>query len=251
MIPLRDNIPTRHFPIVTVTLIAANVVMFVLDRVVLRQEVLQPVMTQYGPRLLAHATGGLSEQYAMIPASVSSAQPGAWVTVFSSMFLHANLLHVAWNMLYLWVFGNNIEDALGKGRFVLFYLASGAVAAAAHIATGPNSTVPTVGASGAVAGLMGAYLILYPGAQILSLVPVLFISTLMEVPAAMVIGFWAVLQFVNASWLGAGDVQGGGVAYFAHVGGFVAGVVMIVLLGGRRLSDRRRAALDDDYYYRR
>ena len=125
--------------------------------------------------------------------------------------------------------------AHGTGRFLVFYLLCGVAAAAAHIMTDPQSTVPTIGASGAIAGVMGAYIILWPDAQVLSIVPLFFISTLFEVPALIVIGFWALLQFLNASFLGGGMMQGQGVAYMAHVGGFVSGVVIILLLGGRRL----------------
>jgi membrane associated rhomboid family serine protease len=140
-------------------------------------------------------------------------------------------------MLYLWVFGNNIEDVLGRARFLAFYLVCGLAAAGLQIASDPASTTPTIGASGAVAGLMGAYILLYPGARVLSIVPFFIISTLMEVPALFVIGFWFLLQVANAQWLGSGGVlaEQGGVAYMAHVGGFVAGIALILLLGGRGL----------------
>lgn len=240
MIPLKDNLPTRRFPIVSVLLIAANIAVFAADRLTGRYEFL---LVQVAPdlyRRVPHFVGGLSERYAMIPADVTGSLAAHWPTLFSSMFLHANWLHIGSNMLYLWIFGNNVEDTLGRFRFLAFYLVCGVAAAATHIATDPNSPVPTVGASGAVAGLMGAYLILFPHAAILAIVPILFIGTLMEVPAIVVIGFWALLQFLNANWLGGGEMQGGGVAYFAHIGGFVAGIVLILLLGGRRLARKRQ-----------
>jgi len=248
MIPLKDNLPTRHFPIISILLIAINVAVFAVDQLTGVYRI-QPV--QVGPddyRRVLHFVGGLSERYAMIPAEVIHDPGYAWTTIFSSMFLHANWLHVGSNMLYLWIFGNNVEDTLGRFRFLLFYLICGVAAAMAHIASGPNSLVPTVGASGAVAGLMGAYLILFPHAEILAIVPFGFLSTLTEVPALYVIGFWALLQFLNANWLGGGEMRGGGVAYFAHLGGFVAGILLILLLGGRRLGRERRRGYDEPYY---
>jgi membrane associated rhomboid family serine protease len=251
VIPLRDNNPTERFPIVCTLLIAANVVVYVLDHMVFAQEVVQQVLTPYGPQAVVHYAGGLSERYGMVPANVTTGAPGALPTVITSMFLHANFWHIGWNMLYLWVFGNNIEDVLGRGRFLIFYFASGIAAAALHIAMGPMAITPTVGASGAVAGLMGAYLVLFPKAEIYSIVPVCIVGLWMNVPAVIVIGFWAILQFTGASWLGGGELRGGGIAYYAHIGGFLAGIIMIILLGGRRLTDRRRSFRNADYYFRR
>src|SRR5437588_13123295 len=163
MIPLRDNIPTRSFPIVSVLLIVANVAVFLLDQASGHVEIVR-AMTPYGPARVQHFEGGLSALYAMVPAQITQNLPAAWYTVFTSMFLHANWLHIGGNMLYLWIFGNNVEDTIGKVRFIVFYLACGVAASAAHIASGPESTIPTVGASGAIAGLMGAYLIMFPQA---------------------------------------------------------------------------------------
>jgi membrane associated rhomboid family serine protease len=166
--------------------------------------------------------------------------------MFTSMFMHAGFLHIAGNMLYLWIFGNNIEDAIGHVRFLLFYLACGVLAAIAHIfvatsvlATPISPYVQTVGASGAIAGVLGAYLWLYPRNKIRTLVPIGFFLTDMDVPAVLVLGIWFVAQF-----LGLGAQAGSGVAYGAHVGGFVAGLVIILLLGGRKLARPRRG------YYR-
>lgn len=144
-------------------------------------------------------------------------------------------MHIAGNMLYLWIFGNNIEDALGHVKFVLFYLAAGALAGLAHILSGPNSLIPTVGASGAIAGVLGAYLILYPGHTIKTLITLPFYWDYVEIPAVYVLGAWFVVQLTNIA--GSGGLQGGGVAYWAHIGGFVAGVILILIMGGRKLAN--------------
>jgi membrane associated rhomboid family serine protease len=248
LIPLKDNIPTRSFPVVSVALIAINLAVFLLDKTT-GQTVVERAFTPDGvPALVRHHVGGLSDSYAMIPAYVTTDFGRFWWMIFTSMFLHANLVHVGFNMLSLWIFGNNIEDTLGKARFLLFYLATGAAAAAAHIYSDPVSTIPTIGASGAVAGLMGGYLILFPHARILSIVPLFIIGTIVEVPAILVIGFWAVVQFLNSNWLGGGMQEGGGVAYFAHIGGFVAGLLLIAMLGGRSLVYRRDERPYRDYF---
>lgn len=260
MIPLTDRNPTRRFPYVCVILIALNVAVFLYDR-------FSPVTVQmlaqdqYG-RLYAvqDHMGSLSYRFALIPAYVTGHFPAdgmrpqtplgiqpAWLTLFTSMFLHANWLHVGGNMLYLWIFGNNIEDALGKAKFLLFYFACGLGAGIIHILSDSTSIVPTVGASGAVAGLMGAYVLLYPHARVLSLVPILgIISTLIEIPAIWVIGYWFVIQIVNSTWLRGGEMltRGGGVAYMAHIGGFVCGLLLIALLGGKRLTVEQESERD-------
>jgi membrane associated rhomboid family serine protease len=246
MIPLKDNIPTRQFPVVSVAIIVANVVVFLADQATGHVELVRAITPDGYPVQARHFEGGLSAQYALIPAQLSANLSAAWVTLFTHMFLHANWLHIGGNMLSMWIFGNNVEDTLGKGRFIVFYLMCGLAAAAAQIAASPGSEVPMVGASGAIAGMMGAYLILFPNAQILTLVPWGFFSSLMEIPALIVVGLWALLQFFSAQWMGGGS--GGGVAYFAHVGGFAAGVVMILALGGRRLTeDRRQYPIDEKY----
>jgi membrane associated rhomboid family serine protease len=156
------------------------------------------------------------------------------------MFLHANLLHIAGNMLYLWIFGNNIEDVLGHIKFAIFYLLCGFGAAMGQVLVSPSSTVPMVGASGAIAGVLGAYLILFPRAKIVSLIFVLYFIQTAELPASLVLGFWIVLQVLNSLLMSARMGGGGGVAYAAHVGGFVVGVALIYLLGGKRLLGGRR-----------
>ena len=184
--------------------------------------------------------------FALIPARLFHAQAAgdgavpAAVTVFTSMFLHGGFFHVAGNMLYLWIFGNNIEDAMGRMRFVLFYTLCGFFAAFSHALTNTSSLVPMIGASGAVSGVLGAYLLLYPRARVLTLVPIFFFIRIIEIPAVYVLGFWFVLQFL--SFLVSAGSGGGGVAWFAHIGGFIAGFVLIGLFkrrdvpfgGGRR-----------------
>lgn len=249
MIPLRDSNPTRTFPVVTVALILANVAAFLVDRATARVQVVE-VLTPYGIIQTHRLVGGLAQTYSLVPADFVASPTGEWLTLFTSMFLHANWLHIGGNMLYLWIFGNNVEDTLGHLGFLVFYLVCGLAAALAHIATGPGSEVPTIGASGAVAGVMGAYVVFFPHARVLALVPFFVFSTLMEVPALIVIGFWALIQFVNVNWLGGGELRGGGVAYAAHAGGFVAGLVIVLMLGGRRLVWRaaRRSGRYSDWY---
>ncbi len=160
-----------------------------------------------------------------------------WLTIFTSMFLHGNLLHVGGNMLYLWIFGNNIEDVLGHFKFVIFYLLAGAAAAMAQVLSNPMDPRPMVGASGAIAGALGAYLVLFPRARIITLL----IIRIAALPASVVLGFWIALQIINSLMLGSGMMPSGGVAYAAHVGGFAAGVILILLFGGGRLLRGRRA----------
>lgn len=168
--------------------------------------------------------------YALIPARLfahPNAPAGAvpaGVTLFTSMFLHGSLLHVAGNMLYLWIFGNNIEDSMGRIRFVVFYMVCGIAAAYSHAITAAASTIPMIGASGAVSGVLGAYLLLYPRARVLTLIPLGFYMNTIEIPAMLVLGFWFILQFLNAL-ISSG--AGGGVAWYAHVGGFIAGILLI------------------------
>lgn len=238
MIPLKDYNPTRRFALLTFLLVVSNVVVFILD---LLSGGYQPVLIKTATGVLQsyQFVGGLSAHFALVPAEVTSRFAAAWPTIFTSMFLHGNWLHIGSNMLYLWIFGNNIEDSLGRFRFLLFYFGCGLAAAAAQILSAPHATIPMVGASGAVAGVMGAYLVLYPRARILTLVPFFFIFFL-ELPAYLIIGYWALLQFLNAVYLEGGVMQGGGIAYFAHVGGFFAGILLIIMFGGRRLLSRER-----------
>ena len=207
MIPLRDVIPSRTWPGVTVTLVALNVLVYVREMGLADRELEIFVRT-----------------FGLVPAAFS------WPDVFSSMFVHGGLMHVVGNMLYLWIFGDNVEDRMGHGRFALFYLLCGVSAALAQTLVSAGSLVPMVGASGAVAGVMGAYFVLYPRSRVLTLFP--FPLTLIEIPAVYLLGLWFVLQFVSG--LGtlspAGDGQlVGGVAFWAHIAGFGAGILMVFL----------------------
>jgi len=230
MIPLRDKNPTSSVPFVTWLLVAANVAVFALQ----------------ASASDGRTTGLLA--YAMVPVSVVTGRPvpglppvAPWLTILTSMFMHGGLLHLGSNMLYLVIFGNNIEDRLGHMRFLFFYVACGVIAAAAQIASSPLSHVPTLGASGAVAGTLGAYLMLYPGAAIVCLVPIPFWFLMVDVPALIVIGFWIAGQFLSAT-MHSGSQVGGGIAYWAHIGGFFAGIILLTVLGGRSGRRGRRDA---------
>ncbi|MBE0475831.1 MAG: rhomboid family intramembrane serine protease [Coriobacteriia bacterium] len=222
MIPLRDENPTRRFPWVTVALIAANVAMFAYQ-------------VSLGPGIVEFVT-----RWAFVPARFFGApwDPRQWLTVFAAMFMHAGLLHIGGNMLYLWIFGNNVEDRLGRPRFIGFYLLAGVAATLAQGLVDTGSVIPNLGASGAVAGVLGGYLLLYPGAAVLTVIPIFFFIEVARVPAAFVIGFWFVLQLANGLIaLAPGTAQVGGVAWFAHLGGFAAGALMMLPVW---LSQRRR-----------
>ena len=157
------------------------------------------------------------------------------LTVLTSMFLHAGLMHLGGNMLYLWIFGNNIEDVMGHGRFILFYLLCGVAAVFGHAFTAPDSTVPMIGASGAISGVLGAYLLLFPRARVLVLIPLGFLTRVMPVPAIVVLGFWIVMQIINGAFSWGG--LGGGVAWFAHIGGFAVGLALIKVFQRRPVND--------------
>jgi rhomboid family protein len=226
VIPLRDANPTRRTPIVTLTLITACFVAFAYEL---------GILASSGESGLDRFFG----QYGLVPADLTgSVAAGAWlsapvVAIFTSLFLHGGWLHVLGNMLYLWIFGNNIEDRLGRPFFLAFYLLGGVVAGLTQVAIAPGSNVPLIGASGAIAATLGAYLVLYPRARILSLVFLGFFYQLIEVPAILVLGFWFVLQLIDGvASLGATNAQGG-VAFFAHIGGFVAGALVAAALRGR------------------
>jgi membrane associated rhomboid family serine protease len=216
MIPLYDQNPTRTFPIFTVTLIGANIATFLYQ-------------LSLGPQVVQ-----LVESYGMIPYELTHFRDvgprigiPVQMTVFTSMFLHGGLLHVAGNMLYLWIFGNNIEDALGHGRFIVFYLVCGILASLTHALVEPNSRIPAIGASGAISGVLGAYLFLYPRARVMTLIVFFYFIRLVPIPAVVVLGFWFLLQVMNSAQSAPG---GAGVAYFAHIGGFVAGFILILLV---------------------
>lgn len=216
MIPLHDDNPTEITPVVTVTFIAACVLVF-FYQTSLGQGPGQDFVFQYG------AIPAILFGQAELPPGMV-AIPG-FATLLSSMFLHGGWIHLIGNMLYLWIFGNNIEDVMGHVRFVVFYVVCGIVAALSHAMTDPSSTIPMVGASGAISGVLGAYLLLFPRARVMVLIPFGIFTRMMYVPAGFVLGLWFVMQILSgATTLGA---KGGGVAFFAHVGGFVAGMLLI------------------------
>jgi membrane associated rhomboid family serine protease len=230
--PLRDNIPTLRFPAVTVTLIALNVfVYFVLQR-----------------GLLGLPDGGADgawpvDLYAEIPCEITDEQPcdtraggpADLVTVFTAMFMHGSILHIGGNMLFLWIFGNNVEDSMGPVKFVLFYLLGGVAAAALQIAIDPGSEIPNLGASGAVAGVLGGYLLLFPKARVITVIFIIFFFTIVELPAILILGFWFVQQVLFGYFdVATAGNEEGGVAYFAHIGGFVFGLLAIKLFADER-----------------
>jgi len=231
MLPLTDHNPSRTVPVVTMLIIIVNVLMFLWE-LSLGQN-LQPAIMNVG----------------FIPARFWS--PVSYLALdtermFVSMFLHGSFLHIGANMLYLWIFGDNIEDRLGHVRYTIFYFLCGIIATLTHAIANPSSTVPAIGASGAIAGVLGAYLILFPKARVTTLIPIFFFVTIREIPAVILLGLWFVLQlFSGVGSLGVRDAQDlGGVAYFAHIGGFVSGIILIVLMGGTR---RRRPQPVFDY----
>ena len=227
MIPLKDNIPTARFPIVTVALIAANVLMFFLfqgwpgipDENFIEYGAIPYEITHPGEQCIPQAGcgGGLD-------------LPATWLTLLTSMFMHGGFLHIAGNMLFLWVFGNNVEDAMGRVKFVLFYLAGGLAATFAQVLIDTDSTIPSVGASGAVAAVLGAYALLYPRARVVTLIILIVFITVIQLPALLVLGLWFLMQLYYGSSELAQPVAGGGVAYWAHIGGFVFGLLLVKLL---------------------
>lgn len=237
MFPLKDDVPTESFPVVTIALIVVNVVVFLYQ-------------LSLSPLLAAAGAAGMAERYyeafifefGLIPCRLTDAcpaqlatllagAPAPWLTVLTSMFLHGGVLHVAFNMLYLWIFGNNVEDSMGKPRFLLFYLVCGGVAAAAQYLSAPRSSVPMIGASGAVSGTLGAYLVLFPHARVWTLIIFGFFWRLVPIPALFVLGFWFVGQVAGGlTSLGSRE---GGVAFLAHVGGFLAGMALVFIFRQR------------------
>jgi membrane associated rhomboid family serine protease len=266
MFPIKDNLPLERFPIVTVVLVLVNVFAYLLS---IRHGgsffggPSSEVTVHYGaiPYELTHAGShcdivnvpsveGLVQEVACHGAhggasgaslfgNVSS-QPATWVTVFTSMFLHGSFLHIFGNMLFLVIFGPNVEDATGRARYLAFYLLGGIVALAAQVLVSPDSTAPTLGASGAIAAVLGGYLLLYPRARVITLVFIVFFATIVELPAVLLLGFW----FLEQLWFGAAGLSsslgGQGVAYFAHIGGFLFGLALIRVFVDRGRSGAKR-----------
>jgi membrane associated rhomboid family serine protease len=261
LIPLRDNLPTDHFPIVTVAIIAINVVVFLFlqGASLSGEQVDSKSVVEYGaiPYRVTHpdkkcdlaiieTQPGVGTQDLVCEGRPSQGpvverehvkNPSPYLTLFTSMFMHGGWLHIIFNMLFLWIFGNNVEDSMGRPRFILFYLLGGLVAVLTQVAVSPDSTAPTVGASGAIAAVLGGYLLLYPRARVLTILFFFFFFTFVEIPAFVMLGLWFFLQFLPAiGQLATPEVggQGGGVAYFAHVGGFIFGLALIRLFASRR-----------------
>ena len=215
MIPLRDVIPSRTFPFVTITIIVLNALAFVLE-LSLEPRALREFLYVYG----------------VVPADFRVP------TLITSMFLHGGWSHILGNMWYLWIFGDNVEDNCGHGRFVVFYLLCGIAAAAGQIVMNPNSVLPTIGASGAIAGVMGAYFVLYPQSRVLTLIPIFWFEVI-EVPAIVLLGFWFLMQLVNAGAIAAtSSSASGGVAFAAHVVGFLVGLGGIFVFRKRARFER-------------
>jgi membrane associated rhomboid family serine protease len=234
LIPIRDLNPYRRFPVWTIGLIAANVVAFL--AVSRGLSISQDAAYQYGA-----IPCDLLDRCPQLSAQLDSAFAGhsPLFAIFTSMFMHANVLHIGFNMLFLWVFGNNVEDRLGRIRFPIFYLLCGFGAAFAHILASPTSAVPTIGASGAVSGILGAYALVWPSATIICIIPIfILIFFTVRTPAWLMIGIWFVIQlFSGVGSLGQTGAEGG-VAYLAHVGGFLTGLILIIPFGGRRTQRR-------------
>jgi membrane associated rhomboid family serine protease len=205
MFPLRDVIPSRTTPYVTVTIIVINAAAWLFE-VGLPRDVLPEFLQMWG----------------VVPANFRAS------TLITSMFLHGGWMHVIGNMWYLWIFGDNVEDRLGHGRYIVFYLMAGAVAALGQIVMEPSSTLPTIGASGAIAGVMGAYFVLYPRSRVVTVVTLIFFWEIVELPAIVLLGFWFLMQLVNAGAIAVtANTGGGGVAFAAHVAGFLFGLIAV------------------------
>jgi membrane associated rhomboid family serine protease len=224
MIPISDEIPSRRVPVVTWGLITANAVIFLYEL------------------LLGPQVDQMYMAWGVIPAHITDPldHPLAFLTLFTSMFIHGGWTHLIGNMLYLWIFGDNVEDVLGRVGYTLFYLAAGIVASLAQVVVAPSSTIPGIGASGAIAGVLAVYLVLFPTAPVRVLVPGYLMMRIVRVPSLIVLGFWFIIQLFNGFLsLGTMSVATGGVAWFAHIGGFVAGLV--VGFPVRIMLRRRRA----------
>ena len=219
MFPLRDTQPSYSRPVITVLLIAINLLVFLFE-----------------VSLDPYTRNAFISTYGLVPDRFS------WASLLTSMFLHGGWMHVLGNMWFLWIFGDNIEDILGKGKYLVFYILCGMAAGLTQVLSNPYSRIPTVGASGAIAGVMGAYLIKFPHSRIYSLVTVIFFFTTMDIPAWIMLIYWFVIQFFNGvGTIGYSHVsEGGGVAFFAHVGGFLAGIVLVNLMAPRQRFSRRQ-----------
>lgn len=225
MIPISDDNPTLTRPVMTIGLILANILVFIYQ-------------LKLGPRVeeaFVWRMGAIPYELTHFRDAISPTPFPLYLTPITAMFIHGGWLHIGGNMLYLWIFGNNIEDIVGHFRFVVFYILCGLIATLAHVLSSPNSQIPMVGASGAIAGVLGAYFVSFPGARVRVLIPILIFFYSVRIPAIIVLGFWFLIQILNAS---AVPGQIGGVAWFAHIGGFIAGMVLVKIYRRRRYSTR-------------
>src|SRR3954454_5790884 len=243
MIPIRDNIPTSRPPVVTYALIAANVLVYFLWQ---RGGISfgDPSSLHYQCQVQEWSAipDGLTHHTALqLPSECGVDNAPTYLTPFTAMFMHGALLHLGGNMLFLWIFGNNVEDSMGPVKFLIFYLLGGIAAMALQVLVGPSSQIPTLGASGAIAAVLGGYILLFPRARVVTVIFIIFFFTIIELPALVVLGIW----FVEQAFVGIRDLdgsQGGGVAYFAHVGGFVFGLLAVRAFSTRKLVDRQQYA---------
>ncbi|MDW8325200.1 MAG: rhomboid family intramembrane serine protease [Anaerolineales bacterium] len=228
MLPLKDTVRARSFPLVNWLIIAANIVVFLFET---------SLTTRQLDRLIL--------AYGVVPARLWNGGPAEWLTIFTGMFLHGGWLHIFSNLWALYIFGDNVEDRMGSGRYLVFYLLSGVAAALAQAWIDPESRIPMIGASGAIAGVLGAYLVLFPNARVITLVPLFFLPWFVEVPALLYLGFWVFSQFFSGV-LSVSTVSMGGVAYWAHIGGFVCGLLLVGLFARRPRAQTRW--YPDEYY---
>jgi membrane associated rhomboid family serine protease len=243
VIPIKDNIPTDRFPFVTLGLIVTNLVVYILavshgGSFISGPDVHEVVKYGAIPWALSHNLGEhctLSGNFLVCAKHALPSTLPAWQTAFTAMFMHASIIHILGNMLFLWIFGNNVEDDMGHVKFLAFYIVGGLAALALQVVVGPNSHAPTLGASGAIAAVLGGYILLYPKARVLTLVIIIFFVTVIELPALVMLGIWFAEQAVfGATGLTTPTGSSGGVAYFAHIGGFAFGLLTIKLLARRR-----------------
>ena len=234
MFPVRDSIPTRTVPVVTRAVILINVVVFFFE-LTLPPEALERFFFLFGivPTRLTHPDWAAAKGF----------PGGAYWTLLTHQFLHGGWLHIISNMWALWIFGDNVEDTMGRVRFPIFYVTCGVLAGLTQVLTQPDSTLPCIGASGAIAGVLGAYLIFYPTARMVVLLPIFFVPFFFEVPAVLYLGIWFATQLFNGTLALAAPEQAGGIAFSAHVGGFVAGMLLCSLF-----AQRKRRPLQDDEY---
>lgn len=232
MFPIKDTIPSRTFPAVNWLIIIANLLVFILVELPLGPRQLDRLVLTFGvvparcalPEMAGHEAALLRAARALIS--------GCAVPLFASMFLHSGWLHIVSNLWALYIFGDNVEDRMGSGRYLVFYLLSGVAAGLTQVVVGPASRVPAIGASGAIAGVLGAYLILYPKSRVITLVPLFFLPWFIEIPAIIYLGIWFASQFFSGV-SSLGTAAAGGVAYWAHIGGFVCGILLVGLFARR------------------